>query len=580
MSDRTGGAGLWEGDGGGVLSVASREPWTEQRRIAMEVARRALEERGCGASQRADAVLPRVVLSTDASMDAESYRLADGDRPGAVDIRSGSDAGLLYGLGRYLRDGCITADGFQPGGWRGLSSPGKPVRGIYCSTHFHNFYHAAPIEEVTAYIEGLALWGCNALAVRFNMSHFTGMDDPAASAMTTRLHDILGAARRVGMRTGLLATANEAFRGAPESLRAPRSWLGAENCLCPAHPEGLAMILDHRRQVLEALRETSLDFLVLWPYDEGGCPCPACSPWGTVGYPRLGRRVAELVKAIHPRAAIVLSTWCFDFGETTGELAGLWEALKTDADWIDYIMADAHNDFPYFVIKHGAPADKPMLNFMEISMHDMYPFGGFGANPIPRAIQRKWDMSRDLLAGGFPYSEGIFEDMNKAMALQLFWTPEMPVLDALRVYAAFEFGAAAAEDVARAAELLEDSLQPFDHNFDRALAARLGRGEEVGEQERLYHLRRAKAPERIVALLDRAEETMTPAARGRRAWRVLRLRAALDLELTRSGGRSTAAGEAYFEELTRWYHAEHALEIVAPPGRRALRRLFAGKGEA
>jgi len=52
------------------------------------------------------------------------------------------------------------------------------VRAVNFATHFHNFYHDAPVEEVQRYVEELALWGRNVLVARFDMHHDTGIDVP------------------------------------------------------------------------------------------------------------------------------------------------------------------------------------------------------------------------------------------------------------------------------------------------------------------------------------------------------------------------------------------------------------------
>ena len=65
---------------------------------------------------------------------------------------------------------------------------------------------------------------------------------------------------------------------------------------------------------------------------------------------------------------------------------------------------------------------------------------------------------------------------------------------------------------------------------------------------------------------------MPPEARKAWRWRILYLRALLDEELCRSGGRPTEGSDGYFEELTRIYHAEQAELGVSPVGRRQLTR--------
>ena len=51
------------------------------------------------------------------------------------------------------------------------------------------------------------------------------------------------------------------------------------------------------------------------------------------------------------------------------------------------------------------------------------------------------------------------------------------------------------------------------------------------------------------------------------------MRALLDEELHRSGGRPTNLSDEYFEELTRIYHGEQAEWVVSPVSRRQLTRL-------
>ena len=63
----------------------------------------------------------------------------------------------------------------------------------------------------------------------------------------------------------------------------------------------------------------------------------------------------------------------------------------------------------------------PLLNFPEISMWGNWPWGGVGANPLPARFQRLWDQVQHAVQGGFPYSEGIYEDMNKAVVAQFYW---------------------------------------------------------------------------------------------------------------------------------------------------------------
>ena len=126
------------------------------------------------------------------------------------------------------------------------------------------------------------------------------------------------------------------------------------------------------------------------------------------------------------------------------------KALAADKSWADYVMADAHEDFPRYPLDEGVPGRLPLLNFPEISMWRQTPWGGYGADPLPARLQRLWNQTQGKLAGGTPYSEGIYEDLNKVICSQLYWKPDRPTMDTVREYAAFEYSPDVADDVASA----------------------------------------------------------------------------------------------------------------------------------
>ena len=463
--------------------------------------------------------------------------------------------------------------GLAYSGRLGPAVPRLPVRGMYFATHFHNFYHDAPVEEVERYVEELALWGCNALSVWFDMHHYAGIDDPAAQVMVARLHAILKAAQGVGMVVGLTTLANEAYHTSPVALRAEPFPHHYHVEICPTRPGGLDLILKWRREMLEAFADLDIGYVWIWPYDQGGCKCPDCKPWGGNGFVRNSEAVARLVRAVLPRAKTVISTWEFGYWEGDPEWDLFYAAMARHPDWVDYIMAEGHGDFPPYVRKHGPPAGYTLLNFPEISMNGMWPWGGFGVNLQPARLQKVWNTCRHWLAGGFPYSEGIYEDLNKAVCLQLCWDPDRAVEDIVREYAAGEFAAAAAEDVVNAVYRLESNMHHSVSGAD-AFAKQLhsgGGGESVGA---LYGLPAVKEPERPLALLDGAAARMSPRARQAWRWRLLWLRAALDVELSRSGGQATDRADAYFEEVNGISHADGAEWAVCAPSRRTLKRLL------
>jgi len=384
----------------------------------------------------------------------------------------------------------------------------------------------------------------NAVACNFPPQQFSGLDDAAARRNIEKIRRLFMAAKRLGLDAGLLEAANCAFTSAPETARYTpfndalnrRSNYGV--LICPSRPEGHEYLLKFWDAVLDEFKNPGLDFYVSWPYDEGGCGCQQCRPWGARGFLDLSRDIARLVQKKHPGSRFVLSTWLYDT-PPEGEWEGLSRALAADGSWVDAIMADAHEDFPRYPLEHPSPGGKPLLNFPEISMWGQAPWGGFGANPLPGRFERLWRQAADRLSGGFSYSEGIFEDINKVLCLQFYWDKSRPAIDTVREYAGGEFLPAVADLVAEAVRALE-----ANHARDR-----------VGE-----------SADGAFALIEKAGRRLPPRIRQGWRWRILALRALIDREIYRNGGRIQGSELARaFDELTRIYHARNAPQHVRPP---------------
>jgi len=551
------------------LKVGMRARRTPLAEKALAILQREVRERAGVETVEADG--GDVILDVRPGIGPEGFRIEDGTGK-TVHIVVNDDRGLLYGVGKFLRSSRFGEGTFEPGAWRGTSVPDKPVRGMYFATHFHNFYHDAPLAEVVRYVEEMALWGCNALAAWFDMHHYSGISDPAAQAMIERLHAVLLAANGVGMGASLVSLSNEAYNTSPKELRAEPFPHHYHVEICPSKPEGMALILKWREEMILAFADLNIEYFWIWPYDQGGCKCPDCKPWGGNGFLRNAEAVAGLVRRHLPGTKTVVSTWEFGYFEGEPEWDAFYAAMEKHPDWADYVMAEHHGDYPKYVLDHGRPGGLELLNFPEISMFDMWPWGGFGANPAPSRFQKIWDQCGHLLSGGFPYSEGIFEDINKAVTWQFYWGNK-PALETVREYAAYEFSPDAAADIAQAIQELESHQK---HSIDHQVIEQAVDDASAGEPV-LYCLPDMEAPEAASRMLREAEKTMTARARTAWRWRILRVRAELDEELHRSGGRATERSDELFGELSEIYHSDQAEIAVSAPHRAALRRLMDGQ---
>ena len=501
----------------------------------------------------------QIILTIDKQLALEAFRIDE--KGGAVRIAGGSPSGLLYGVGKFLRTSSYDGT-FQPSAWRGTSEPQGSLRGMYFASHFHNWYHEAPEAEVIRYMEDLALWGVNAIMVIFPMINLQDWDDPEAEPAMAKLRQYVVSARELGLQfvTGLN---NCMFIGAPEDIRAarlpdPTKRRGnSGHPICPSNPKGHAYLMENTEILYRKLADVGLDLVCMWPYDEGGCSCDQCAPWGSNGYVKISRDLTLLGRKYFPNLKTIVSTWMFDT-PPEGEWQGLTDVLAKQNDWANYILADSHEDFPRYPLDVTVPGNLPLINFPEISMWGNWPWGGVGAHPLPARFQRLWDQVKQSVSGGFPYSEGIYEDMSKAIVLQFYWNRDQTAWATLEEYIAYEFGSGVTEDVLTLVELLESA------------ATRAFRNESANADE----------VQRAFALAEGVHARLPEWARTSWRWEILHLRAVLDRERFAGAGLESPTAEAALLRLVEIYHCQLETDDpyhhrVRPPLRRAVDR--AGK---
>ncbi|MCL1856159.1 MAG: glycoside hydrolase family 20 zincin-like fold domain-containing protein [Kiritimatiellaeota bacterium] len=513
--------------------------------------RTGLEVRCNGIPAVDPAVVPDIRLGIRADIGTEGYEIADCPS-GGVAITGGCERGVLYGIGRFLHEARYEAGRVTPGAWRGVSRPACSLRGMYLAFH-QNAYSFASIEELTDYMESLALWGVNTVA--FHFWNPTDTTSPEAKAVVARHRSILMAAKALGMRVALLDSPNCGDVDAPPEAYAPafpdtdperRGTSGIR--VCPSHPAGFAYLSKRMDRYVAGYEDIGIDYIVAFPYDSGGCGCPDCWPWGAKGFLTLSKEWVRVARLRYPDIKFILGTWCYDVCETPdGEWEGLAKELADKNGWVDYIMADSHFEFPEYPLKHGVPGNLPMINFAEISMWGRFPWGAFGANPLPERFQRIWDETDGKLDGGLPYSEGMFEDINKIIFANFFWDKAAKASDAVRAYIAYEYGHQVVDIVYEAIRLLEKTYPRTE--WERA------------DVEKAY------------ALILQADALLDERAKTSWRWRILYLRAVVDYELARNANEPTDRCDAAYEEMIAIFHLEDGWRCVTPQSRAYLARL-------
>lgn len=437
-----------------VRIVLPRKASTVMKNIAALFTRQVRQRCDATVSEAGAAELT-IEVAIEPGIGAEGFTIANG-KGGIIRVIGNDERGVLYGIGKFLRTSRYDQGGFTAGIWRGTSAPEKPVRGIYLATHFNNFYDVAPEIKLQHYVEDMALWGYNMLLLWYDWPAYDGFDDPVAVKARKRLHTILKAAHDIGIDAAWADQANAGYRNSPDSIRVvtcpPK---GHQNkCdICPSRPGGTEYILANTARILEAFKDVSPKYYIIWPYDSGGCCCENCSPWGPNAYLKMAELLADQQRKYIPNAKTILSSWYFSPEE--------WTALnKKFSDnppkWVDYMVNEWLEDGTRPI---GKPGNFPVLSFPEITMLGMLPWGGYGAAPMPDRFQKEWLDRGHLLAGGFPYSEGIYDDINKAMYVQFYWKSSRTAMDIVKEYIAFEYSPDVVDDMAKAISLLEDNFK-------------------------------------------------------------------------------------------------------------------------
>ena len=562
---------------------SAKKLWDEKLAYVFRIAEARISRR-IGKQEKTEASYV-LKISRSEALAADAYAFSAKTSEG-ITLTAQSLSGLLMGIGRFLRETNYNDNGFEPTIREEQSSPDCPVRGIQMDSHFCNFYHMAPESELREYVEDLALWGVNYIDVVFPLIDFCGWEDPEVYHVLKQIQAIYGAARALDMHFGMEIVPNQDFVTYREDLKAspnieevPRRGNNGHN-ICPNKPGALEYIKETYGYALRFLKEhgVTMDFICFWPYDEGGCSCELCSPWGANGFFKASHAIWETAREILPDVKIILSTWMFDTPGDQGEWSGLADNLARGNGWVDYILADSHTDFPEYPLTHEIPGGLPLLNYPEISMWALYPWGGYGANPLPKRFEQLWGQVREKVSGGIAYSEGIFDDINKISVTGFYWDREASVEETLRQYICYEFSADVYRDVREIIDIIESNH----------IRTAVGKNENSSndcnmkavDEELCARARRA------AELADKVDALIPEWAAKSWRWRILYIRAHLDriryersLELSaeRRGNSWTKVligseeAKRYMEELTTIYHSNLNVDDELHPMFRAVR---------
>lgn len=478
---------------------------------------------------------------------------------GTAEISAGRTRGLIFGTGVLLREINYGPESFslKPGEY--VFAPANSYRACYMARHFNTWYQWASAEEMLRYIDDMFLWGINTLNTQVamatvNYSYSTqeerDMFDKTTEAIFRRVKEC-----DMDFRTG--GGGNTYHNFPPEFAATPLNPKRGDDTwnVCPSKPGALDFLLEKRREKLETFKAKGYDFTAFgyFPYDEGGCQCEECAPWGGNGYVKTIEAMRRLNEEYYPGATHSVSTWFFD----DKDYESFFKYLETQ-DWIKYIEIDSHTDFPRYPLEHKIPGNVRVTTFPEISMWGRCPWGGYGATALPARFERLFRQVENIVDGFRLYSEGLYEDINKVVITGLYTDPSRNSDDMLEQYARYELPGADTADFKKFISLLEtthltgnsDGERRKDFNFLVFLR---------DADPKLLDERQAEAAEAL-ALAEKIESQIIPAMRGCWRWRQLILRARIDNEIFSSRTLHTPVADECYSELVKLYHAEYQVE--------------------
>ena len=306
---------------------------------------------------------------------------------------------------------------------RPKSQPPFAVRELYAVGHFGNSYEVLGEYEMRQYLAEAKRWGFNRYGDWFDMEDCS---DPFAEkrlillshAMWERKKQNFRSAQALGLSCDLIITPNHVYvdQCRPELLAKKGPKLFGQ-LICPSQPEARALILKNYENLFADLAKAGVRLQAInsCPYDFGGCACEKCQPW-ILTFAKLMRRIHAIAQRYHPGVENHMIGWWWTAEEH--RLLADW-ANREAPGWIKSISLH----IPYASTTVSAvplPQGCQRRAFVHIGYADQASprdiYGHFG--PVVAAVrlpQTVSHLSASGVTGVMAYSEGVFDDVNKAL---------------------------------------------------------------------------------------------------------------------------------------------------------------------
>jgi hypothetical protein len=406
------------------------------------------------ATQLSDAT-PRIVIATPDSSLLPALALPQRTTPSADELgeegffiaKSGSNIvllaregrGMIYAVGKLLHTaqyfgGSMFADPPQ-----GIDKPLMPERVLYIPPHIHNFYEVKDAKSIEPIIGEMSLWGINGLSVWMDESEFNDpFDNSADNSGTRRLlaktKGLLQIGKGLGLKLGMVNCPNDAYKNQVKPDLIAKSELPIWNqpkLINPTIPAGRALLIRNKENLYRDFANSGLRFdnVLYFAYDTGGCFDEACRPW-ILTFLKLTEDYISVLQRYHPTARAYITDWVANAEEDEmitdylnqhpqTKIAGVWKEEGSS-------------------MEHYARLDKRYSLFIFVDVSMLGGWGTIGAQPFPGYLSHSvGDAAAGGITGVMMYSEGIFDDFNKAMVTQMAWNPLQTQREFAEEYASY-----------------------------------------------------------------------------------------------------------------------------------------------
>ncbi len=327
------------------------------------------------------------------------------------------------------------------------TNPIFPIRECYCPAHFGNSYEAMwPLERLD-YLKEMKWWGFNRFA---DWMTTTDVCDPTdnqfqtlAVASDERKIAAFRSAQDLGMELNLIITPNHVYLDQQRPAYTAKLRKGIFGQLvCPSHPKARKVILGNFEMWFRKLANAGIRLSAFtgFAYDFGGCACKKCDPW-ILTFAELMKEAHGIARNYHPDIEPWVCSWWWTSEEH--RLFNDWCRRKAPGWLKGMTMHILYGETSFKNV--AVPKGCRKVAFVhigysdEVASSDIYTKWGatIAASRIPATLK---GIERQGAAGFQAYSEGIFDDINKAILAGLASGKATRVRTILKHYARRYFG--------------------------------------------------------------------------------------------------------------------------------------------